>query len=191
VTQAAAQSGRDLYVHLYASPSLEQGWETSLSLLVALVEVGALHGFEGVTVGLAPTLNLHLNHFPVGGSPQAREGAGGSSSISCSPQRATVFALLGMVCSDEHMRRAITFRTTWQRLQTYGDDAKLVRGRRANVSLARLTDALRRIAVNCPLGPNPFDKIKFMLLTSVYQWAEFDTCLRNAATRLALALPPM
>jgi hypothetical protein len=175
VTQVAANNGRDLYVHLYAAPSVEQGWETSLSLLVAFVEIGMLRGFAGVTVGLAPTLNLHLNHFPVGDSPQ----------------RATVFALLGMVCSDEHMRRALTFRTTWQRLQSYGDDAKLVRGRRANISLARLTDALRRIAVNCPLGPNPFDKIKFMLITAAYEWSEFETCLRNAATRLALALPPV
>jgi hypothetical protein len=166
---------RWLYLHLYASPSLNQGWETSLALLVALVEQKAMRGFAGVAVGLAPTVNLHLERFPVHERPQ----------------RAMVFALLGMVCSDEHMRRVVTFARTWQRLETWGDDAVLLGGRRANVSLARLADGLRRIAVNWGMPPSPFDRGTFMMMTKDVNWGEFDICLRGAVARLALALPPV
>jgi hypothetical protein len=153
------------YIDLF---SMDHPWEAALALLVACVQEKAGLGDSSVVAGLSRGRYLCLSRLAqwLGSVPHA-----------------TLFAIIGMVTSDEHIGRCVPFASAWERTMRFATLARSAR----SIDLDGVLDRIRRIAGGGRDDSRPYDSMSYYVNQSdpgSPSWQSYDTCLRDADRRL-------
>lgn len=159
------QTHLGIYVDLF---SLDHPWEAALALLVACAQEAHVLGECSVVAGLSKARYLCLSRLVRWLGPV---------------KQVTLFALIGMLATDEHIGRCVPFASAFERTLTIGYTATSP----STIDLDAVLDRIRRIAGGGTDDRRPYDSMSYYVNQADPNsptWQSYETCLRAAEQRL-------
>ncbi len=163
--QTPNQTHLGIYIDLF---TLDHPWEAALALLVACTQEAQKLGDCSVVAGLSKGRYMSLSRLMRWLGPVTH---------------ATLFALVGMVTSDEHIGRCVPFAAAFERTLGISSVARSP----GDIDLDAVLDRIRRIAGGGMDDRRPYDSLSYYVNQSdpgSPSWQSYETCLRAAEQRL-------